>query len=81
LADILAHPSRSRDEIKADVEQAEKLGILVMSRENLEQAVTSALVLPNAEQLYDRAIQTIEAAQAKYDSQVPLLPETSSAPI
>jgi hypothetical protein len=44
-----------------------------MSRENLEQAVSRTLVLPNAEQLYEEAIKTVEAAKAKYKAQAPLL--------
>ena len=40
-----------------------------MSRENLEQAVNRTLVLPNAEQLYEEAIKTVESARAKYDAQ------------
>jgi len=63
--------SRPRAEISADIEQAEKLGVLVMSRENLEEAVTRTLVLPNAEQLYEEAIKTVESAKAKYETQAP----------
>jgi hypothetical protein len=67
--------SRTREEIKADVEQAEKLGVLVLSGENLKEAVDNTWVLPNAEQLYERAIQSVEAARAKYETQG--LPEIS----
>jgi hypothetical protein len=58
--------SRSRAEIGADLEQAEKLGILVMSKENLEQAVTRTLILPNSEQIYAEGLQAVESAKAKY---------------
>lgn len=68
--------SRTRDEIKADVEQAEKLGILVISRENLEQAVINTLVLPNAEQLYEQAIQAVESAITQ--SSIQITPEISA---
>ena len=63
--------SRTRAEITADIEQAEKLGVLVISRENLEQAVTRTLVFPNADQLYEEAIKTVESAKAKYEIQAP----------
>jgi hypothetical protein len=63
--------SRPRAEISADIEQAEKLGVLVMCRENLEEAVTRTLVLPNAEQLYEEAIKTVESAKVKYETQAP----------
>lgn len=58
--------SRTRDEIEADIEQAEKLGILVLSRENLDQAVNSTLVIPNADRFYEQAIQEVETAISKY---------------
>jgi hypothetical protein len=64
--------SRTRDEIKADIEQAEKRGILVLSRENLDQAVNNTLVFPNAEQLYEQALQEVESAIEKYNSPVAL---------
>jgi hypothetical protein len=31
------------------------------------------LVLPNAEQLYEEAIKTVESSMAKYEAQAPLL--------
>jgi hypothetical protein len=64
--------SRTRAEIIADIEQAEKLGVLVMSRENLEEAVNRTLVLPNAEQMYEEAIKAVESAKAKYETQTVL---------
>lgn len=68
---IVTCPTRA--EIVADIEQAEKLGVLVISRENLEQAVTRTLVFPNADQLYEEAIKTVESAKTKYEAQAPLL--------
>jgi hypothetical protein len=65
--------SRPRAEVSADIEQAERLGVLVMSRENLEQAVSRTLVLPNAQQLYEEAIKMVESLKAKYEAQAPLL--------
>jgi hypothetical protein len=64
--------SRPRAEISADIEQAEKLGVLVISRENLEQAVSKTLRLANAEQLYDEAIKSVESAKEKYETQTSL---------
>jgi len=61
--------SKTQAEISADIEQAEKLGVLVITRENLEQAITRTLVLPNAEQLYEEAITAVESAKAKYETQ------------
>jgi len=64
--------SRARVEISADIEQAEKLGVLIMSRENLEQAVARTPVLPSAEQFYEEALKVVESAKAKYEAQAQL---------
>ncbi len=64
--------SRARAEISADIEQAEKLGVLVISREDLEQAVGSTPVLPNAGQFYEEALKAVESAKAKYEEQAQL---------
>lgn len=62
--------SRTRPEIVADVEQAEKLGVLVITRENLEQAVANrTLLLPNAEQIYDEGVEAVDSARAKFAAQ------------
>jgi len=65
--------SRMKTEIAADIEQAEKLGILVLSRENLDLAISQTLVMPNADQIYDEAEQTVRTAQEKYRAE-PQLP-------
>lgn len=62
--------SRARAEIGADIEQAEKQGVLVISRENLEQAVAGNLVFVNAEQLYEAAIKRVDSAKAKHEAQL-----------
>jgi len=61
--------SRTEGEIQADVEQAERLGILVLCREKLDRIVTQTLVLPNTNQLYDEAEAAVRAAQSKYAAQ------------
>jgi len=69
--------SRTRPEIVADIEQAEKLGVLVITRENLEQAVANrTLLLPNAEQIYDEGLEAVASARAKFAVQtiLPLEP-------
>lgn len=57
--------SRTRAEISADIEQAEKLGVLVISRENIEAAIMRTLVLPNPEQMFNELVQKVEAGRAK----------------
>lgn len=64
--------SKTRGEIMADVEQAERLKILVLTREDLEQLATSTLAPPNADQLVEQAEQVVQAAAAKYETQLPL---------
>jgi hypothetical protein len=61
--------SRTESEIKADIEHAERLGVLVLSREQLDRIVNQTLVTPNTNQLYDEAEAAVRAAQAKYPAQ------------
>jgi hypothetical protein len=69
--------SMTAAEVKADIEAAERLGILVIARENLDRAIDRTLVQPNADQTYAEAEQAVSAALAKYQTQ-PALPFTDS---
>ena len=60
--------SKTRVEIQPDVEQAEKWGILVLTREDLETAVNTTLVFPNAEQMFEQAERTVRDARAKHEA-------------
>lgn len=60
--------SKAREEVKADLEQAEKLGVVVLTRESLEEALKRTLVLPDAEALYTEGEQAAQAAQSKYQN-------------
>lgn len=60
--------SKTRDEIQPDVEQAERWGTLVLTREDLETAVNTTLVFPNAEQTYEQAERTVRDARAKQEA-------------
>jgi hypothetical protein len=64
--------SKTKDEVRPDLEQAEKLGILVMTREDLEEGITRTMVIPNADQLIEQAQETVRAAKAKYESDATL---------
>ena len=62
--------SKTRAEITPDLETAEKLGILVMTRENLDSAINQrTLVHPNADLVYAEAEQVVTDALAKYQAQ------------
>jgi hypothetical protein len=56
----------------ADIEQAERLKVLVITREDLQQSSNRTLALPNADQLFEQAEQTVQAAAAKYEAQAQL---------
>ena len=59
--------SKTRAEVAPDIEAAEKLGVLVMTREHLDQAINQrTLVFANANQMYLEAEQSVSAALAKY---------------
>lgn len=68
--------SRSLEEIKAELESAERLGILVIAREMIDQAIERTIRQPNADQVYAEAEQQVAAALTKYESQpsLPLAP-------
>jgi hypothetical protein len=61
-------------QVKADMEAAEKLGIVVIAREALDQTIERTLIQPNADQLYAQAEQAVSAALTKYetDPQLPI---------
>lgn len=65
--------NKAREEIRPDLEQAERWGILVITRENLESFVDRTLVLPQADELYQQAEKDVQNAMAKYEAQ-PALP-------
>jgi hypothetical protein len=66
--------SKTRGEAMADIEQAEKLKVLVITREDLEQSSIRTLWLPNADQIFEQAEQTVQAAAAKYEVQPATVP-------
>jgi hypothetical protein len=56
----------SRTEIEADLADAEKLGVLVLTADNLTNAVKDTLLLPNPDGLFSQAEQAVEAARSKH---------------
>lgn len=64
--------SKKRDEIKMELEPADKHGILVMTRENLDAAFERLIVYPYPDQLYDDGLRKVKEAEAKYSEQTSL---------
>lgn len=64
--------SKPRPEVIADIEQAERLRVLVITREGLEQLLTRTLSPLNADQFFEQGEQDVEAAAAKYEAQLQL---------
>lgn len=62
--------SLSREKILADIEQAEKLGVLVLSSENLLEGINRSMLIPNADQYYRDAMEVIRAGQEKHRPRV-----------
>ena len=56
--------SKPRAEVEPDIEQAEKLSVLVLAREAIDELLNRTLTLPNADQLYNEALQVVQAAEA-----------------
>jgi hypothetical protein len=53
----------TKEEVKADLEQAEKLGVLVLTKEEIDQFVTGTLIPGNAEAMFGAAEQRVRDAQ------------------
>jgi len=64
--------SKEREEVKADLEQAEKLGVVVITKETLREALNRTLVVPNAENIYVDGERAAREGQDKYSRQLPL---------
>ncbi len=65
--------SKAREEIRADLEQAEKLGVLVLTKEALLQAIDRTLVLQDAEKIYVEGERVVQENKRKYtQGQLPL---------
>ena len=58
--------SLTREKLAADLEQAEKLGVLVLSNESLVDGINRTMLIPNADQYYKDAIEVVRAGQEKH---------------
>jgi len=65
--------TKTKAEIKPELEHAEKGGVLVITRDEFNQLIDRTLALPDADKLYADAEDAIRAAQEKHESQ-PSLP-------
>lgn len=67
--------TKPRKDVQADIEQAEKLGVLVITRDEISNLLNQSLVLPNAEKMYLDAEQTVKEAKEKHaPNHVPNMP-------
>ena len=60
--------AKTVDEIKPDLEQAEKLGVYVLARDAVERLLLSTHFPQNADRLYEQAEQTVASALAKCET-------------
>jgi len=58
--------SKGRQEVRADLDQAERLGILVLTADELRDAPDRSLQSPDADQLFREAEQAVEEALARH---------------
>lgn len=54
-----------RERVAAELEQAERLGVVVITREILEVAIERTLLPPNPDAIYDEAVRSLAEAAAK----------------
>lgn len=57
----------TREQVKADLDQAESAGILVLTRENLEEVFNEMLRFPDADNLFERGIRLLAQANPSRD--------------
>ena len=55
-----------RAELQADLEQAERLGVLVLAREQLDQLVQRTLITTNPDELFQEAEKRVQSAQEAF---------------
>lgn len=70
--------TKTRADIEAELAQAESLGILVVTKEDLDRSLDQTLVYPNADALFERAMRGVEEAKAQREAQ-PSLPLSAPA--
>ena len=63
--------TKTQKEVVADIEQAEKLGVLVITKERIQALLNQTLVLPNAENMYDEAERTVKETKEKHSPNKP----------
>jgi len=61
--------AKSAEEVRSDIEQAEKLGIYVLTREGIDDLLRRTLIPQNADQLYEEAEQAAKTAKEARESQ------------
>lgn len=58
--------TKTRKDVLVDVEPTEKLGVLIITKEEISNLLNRSLVLPNAEKIYLEAEQIVKEAQEKH---------------
>lgn len=56
--------AKTKEEVKADLEQAQKLGVLVVTQEDLLELLQQTIAAPDAEVIYARALETVQPKPA-----------------
>lgn len=64
--------TKSRDEVKPELEQAEKHGILVVAREDLSELLNRVYLFPNPDQLFNEVLKRVQDLQNNYQQQTML---------
>jgi hypothetical protein len=64
-----------RAELQADLEQAERLGVLVIAREELDQIVQRTIISSNPDELFQEVLKRVQAAQDAFKATTSIEPE------
>jgi hypothetical protein len=60
-----------RDEVKADLDQAQQLGVVVAAREELSEALTRSIMLQDADRIFSEAEDSLRSRQEQFNLQLP----------
>jgi hypothetical protein len=58
--------TKTRNEVAVDLDQAERLGVHVITRDDFEGILNQTLLLPNADEFFSRIEETVAAATARH---------------
>ncbi|ULO25166.1 hypothetical protein [Methylocystis sp. SB2] len=60
--------SKLKDDVKPDLEQAQRLGIFIVTRDDFDSFISRTLILPNPDQLYEEAMRIVASHESETEN-------------